>query len=255
MQLYVGNLSDATNEVDVEELFPSACLPQLVTIIRDIESGKSKGFAIVKIPSEEKGEEAIKNLNGTQLRGESILVRRMPETLPGEMEFREWLVEHASDVLIHIGVSHAKIVLDYGCGSGTFTIPSAKIVGQRGRVYAFEARSNLLERVREKAKQAALNNIVAVLSDSSKLNIELPDKSVDIILVYDVMHEIKNQRGLLQELHRVLKEDGILSLFPMHMGTENFIEVAKDYSLFSLRTRYGPPGFKAVSEILNFNKC
>ena len=52
MQLYVGNLSDDTNEADVEEPFSGVYLTQLVTIIRDIESGKSKGFAIVKIPSE-----------------------------------------------------------------------------------------------------------------------------------------------------------------------------------------------------------
>jgi ubiquinone/menaquinone biosynthesis C-methylase UbiE len=69
------------------------------------------------------------------------------------------------------------------------------------------------------------------------------------------MHEVDNRQGLLQELHRVLKEEGILSVFPMHMGTENFIGVMREYGLFSLRNRYSPPGFKADSEILNFNKC
>jgi len=255
MQLYVGGLSNDTIEVDVEKVFSKVCLPQLVTIIRDIESGKSRGFAIVKILSKKEGEEAIRHLNGTTLRGKNIVVRRMPETLPGEMEFREWLVEHASEVLKHVGVSKAQTVLDYGCGSGTFTISSARVVGKRGRVYALEARSSLLERVIEKAKKAALSNIVAVLSDSSKPNIELPDKSVDIILVYDVMHEIDDRLGLLQELSRVLKGDGILSVFPMHMGTENFIDVMREYGLFCLRNRYGPPGFKAASEVLNFNKC
>jgi tRNA A58 N-methylase Trm61 len=255
MQLYVGGLSDDTTEVDVKEIFSKVCLPQSVTIIRDIESGKSKGFAVVKISSEEKGEQAIRRLNGTTLRGKNIVVRRMPETLPGEMEFREWLVEHASEVLIHVGVSQAQTVLDYGCGSGTFTIPSARIVGKRGRVYAFEARSSFLERVREKAREMGLDNIIAVLSDSFKPNINLPDKSVDIILVYDVMHEIDNRVGLLKELHRVLKRDGILSVFPMHMGTENFICAMSEYGLFCLRNRYSPPGFKATSEILNFNKC
>jgi len=255
MQLYVGGLSGDTTEVDVEEIFPKVCLPQSVTIIRDIEAGKSKGFAIVKILSEEDGEEAIRQLNGTILRGRDIVVRRMPETLPGEMEFREWLTEHASEVLIHVGVSQAQTVLDYGCGSGTFTIPSARIVGKRGRVYAFEAHSSRLEYVREKAREAALSNIVAVLSDSSKSSIDLPDKSVDIILVYDVMHEIENRWGLLQELHRVLKGDGILSIFPMHMGTDNFIDVIRAQGLFCLRNQCGPPGFKVASEILNFNKC
>jgi SAM-dependent methyltransferase len=255
MQLYVGGLADDTAEADVKEVFSGICPPRLVTIIRDIESGKSRGFAIVKITGEEKGEEAIRRLNGTVLRGKNIVVRRMPETLPGEMEFREWLVEHACQVLIHIGVSQAQTVLDYGCGPGIFTIPSARIVGQRGRVYAFEARASLLERVREKAKEEALSNIVAVLSESSRPTIDLPDDSVDIVLVYDVMHEIKDRPGLLRELHRVLKRDGILSVFPMHMGTENFINIIREYGLFSLRNQYGPPGFKAASEILNFNKC
>jgi SAM-dependent methyltransferase len=242
-------------EADVKKIFPEVCRPKSVTIIRDIESGKSKGFAIVKVPSEEEGEEAIRCLNGTILGGRNIVVRRMPETLPGEMEFREWLAGHASEVLMHVGVSQAQTVLDYGCGSGTFTIPGAKIVGERGRVYAFEARSDLLERVREKTREAALSNIVAVLSDSSKPSIDLPDERVDIALVYDVMHEIKNRQGLLQELHRVLKIDGILSVFPMHMGTENFLGVMRECGLFCLRNHYSPPGFKAASEILNFNKC
>jgi SAM-dependent methyltransferase len=255
MQLFVGGLSDDVTEVDVEEIFSKICPPQSVTIIRNIESGKSKAFAIVKIPGEEKGEESIRQLNGTMLRGREIMVRRMPETLPGEMEFREWLTEHASEALIKVGVSQGQTVLDYGCGPGIFTIPSAKIVGERGKVYAFEASSDQLEHVREKAKEAALSNIVTVISDSSKASIDLPDKSIDIILVYDVMHEIDNRQGLLQELHRVLKGEGVLSVFPMHMGTEHFIDVMKEYSLFGLRNRYCPSGLKTASEILNFNKC
>lgn len=255
MQLYVGGLSEDTTEDDIEKAFSTVCPPRLVKVIKDIESGKSRGFAIVKIPIEEKGEEAIRSLNGTTLRGKNIIVGRMPETLPGEMEFREWLTEHVPEVLTHIGVREAQTVLDYGCGPGTFTIPCARIIGQRGRVYAFEVRARLLERVKERAKQAVLNNIIPVLSDNSKLAIELPDKNVDVILVYDVMHEIKDQRGLLQELHRVLKGDGILSVFPMHMGTDKFMDVMKEYGLFYLKNRFGPPGLKAASEILNFTKC
>ncbi len=254
MQLYVGGLSDNTTEAEIKEVFTKVCPLQLVTIIRDIESGKSKGFAVVKIPSEEKGEEAIRHLNGTMLHGREIVVRRMPETLPGEMEFRERLIEHSSEALINVGVSGGQTVLDYGCGSGTFTIPSAKIVGRRGKVYAFEARSDRLERVREKAKDAELDNIVTVLSDSSKANIDLPDKCIDIILVYDMMHEVEDRRGLLQELYRVLIGEGVLSVFPMHMGTEHFLDVMREYGLFGLRNRYGPPGFKTASEILNFKK-
>jgi tRNA A58 N-methylase Trm61 len=255
MQLYVGGLSEDTTEADIERAFSSACPLRLVKVIRDIESGKSRGFAIVKIPVEEKGEEAVKNLNGTVLRGKSILVRRMPETLPGEMEFRGWLTDHAAEVLVHIGVNRAQTVLDYGCGPGTFTIPCARMIGPKGRVYAFEVRAGLLEQVKEEARQAELSNIIPVLSDSSKLEMELPDKKIDVILVYDVMQEVKDQKGLLRELHRVLKDDGILSVFPMHMGTDRFLDIMKEYGLLCLKNCYSPPGFRAASEILNFTKC
>ena len=255
MQLYVGGLSDDTTEVDLEQVFSEVCLPQLVTIIRDIESGKSRGFAIAKILSEEDGKEAIRQLNGVALRGTNLVVRKMPETLPGEMEFREWLTDDATEVLTKVGIRKAQIILDYGCGSGTFTIPSARIVGKQGKVYAFEARPDLLERIKERAGNEGLTNIETVLSDSSKPSIDLPDKSVDIILVYDVMHEVGNRLELLRELHRVLKRDGILSVFPMHMGTDSMLDAVSECGLFCLRDRYGPAGFKAASEVLNFNKC
>jgi len=255
MQLYVGGLSNDTKEENIVELFSSICPVQLVTIIRDIESGKSRGFAIVKILSEEDGKEAIRQLNGVALRGTNLVVRKMPETLPGEMEFREWLTDHATEVLTKVGIRKAQIILDYGCGSGTFTIPSARIVGKQGKVYAFEARPDLLERIKERAGDEGLTNIETVLSDRSKPNTGLQDASVDVILVYDMMHEVGNRLELLQELHRVLKGDGILSVFPMHMGTDNFIHVMGACGLFCLINRYGPPGFKAASEVLNFNKC
>jgi SAM-dependent methyltransferase len=255
MQLYVGGLSEDTTEAVIEKAFSMVGPVQLVKVIRDVESGKARGFAIVKIPTEEKGVEAIGCLNGTTLRGRTILVRKMPETLPGEMEFREWLTDHAPQVLARVGVSEGQTVLDYGSGSGTFTIPCAAIVGPGGRVYAFEIRPGLLEQVREKAREAALGNIITVLSNGSKLETDLPDDSIDVTLVYDVMHDIKDRNKLLQELQRVLKNDGILSVFPMHMGTDRFMDVIKERGLFCLRDRYGPPGFKGASQILNFTKC
>jgi tRNA A58 N-methylase Trm61 len=255
MQLYVGGLSGDTTEADLEEAFAGVRPLQLVQVIRDVESGKSKGFAIVKIGAEDRGEKAIESLNGTRLGRRRILVRKMPETLPGEMEFREWLREHASDILVHVGVSEGQAVLDYGSGPGNFTIPCAGIVGPRGKVFAFDVRPSLLEQVEEKAKEASLGNVVPVLSDSSRLVVDLPEGTIDVVLVWDVMHAIKDRPRLLRQLHRVLKEDGILSVFPMHIGTDRFMDIIEASGGFCLKDRYGPLGFKAASEILNFNKC
>jgi SAM-dependent methyltransferase len=254
MQLFVGGLSDDTTENELSGLFTEIGGVESVTIVRDLSTGRSRGFGMVRMTSDAKGEEVIKRLNGTTVAGREIMVTRMPETLPGEMEFREWLREHADEVLKIAGVRKGQTVLDYGCGPGTFTIASARIAGERGRVYALDVRQRALERVGEEAKNEGLRNIVNVLADSSRMAVGLEDESVDVILVYDVMHDIDDRRGLLEELHRVLRRDGFLSIFPMHMGDERMLEIVDESGRFRLRDSYGPPGHKTASRILNFEK-
>lgn len=252
MQLFVGGFSDKITERDLAKFFSKVCQPSLINIIKDIESGKSKGVAIVEITPDEKGEEAVKIFNGTILEGNNITVMRTL-VLPGEMETRLWFSDHASQLLLHIGVANAQTVVDYGCGPGTFTIPCARIVGPEGKVYAYDTQKPLLRQVESSARAAGLSNIETVISDILNPKINLNNKTIDVILVYDVMHDIKNPGELLKECHRILKNDGILSIFPMHIGTEKFRDLIGKLGLFSFRNSFSPPGFKAASEILNFN--
>ena len=254
MQLYVGGLSTDTEENKIAELFSGICPVQSISIIKDIESGRSRGFAIVKILKQEYAEKAIGQLNGVELEGKVLSVRKMPETLPGEMEFREWLVEHALEVLTHVGLTAGQTVMDYGCGSGIFTRAAANVVGKQGKVYAFETRTELLEQIRKMALDEGITNIQAVLSSKSSQKTGLTDNGVDVILIYDVMHEINDPVALLRELGTVLKPDGFLSIFPMHMGTHHMLEIIKESGLFYLRDEFSPAGFKAASWILNFNR-
>jgi len=66
-----------------------------------------------------------------------------------------------------------------------------------------------LKIVNERAKKAGLTNIETILSDSKT---GLPDESVDLIWVCDVLHEITEKRAVLEELHRVLRSDGVLAI-------------------------------------------
>jgi len=254
MQLFVGGLSNDTTEDELSGLFSEIDGVESVTIVRDLSTGRSRGFGMVRMASDAKGEEAIKKLNGTTVDGRQIMVTRMPETLPGEMEFREWLREHADEVLKIVGVRRGYTILDYGCGPGTFTIASARIAGEQGRVYALDVRQRALERVGEEAKNEGFKNIVTMLADSSRMDVGLEDESVDAILVYDVMHDIDDKGRLLEELHRVLRRDGFLSIFPMHMGDERMLEIMDESGRFRLRDSYDPPGHKTASKILNFEK-
>ena len=124
-------------------------------------------------------------------------------------------------------VQEGQTFLDYGCGTGDFTIPAAMKVNESGRVYALDYFNRQLEIVKDRSEKAGLTNIETILSSNET---GLPDESVDVVWLCDVLHEVKERRAVLEELHRVLKRDGILAI---HDGMG---ERALDYTadLFSL---------------------
>ena len=107
-------------------------------------------------------------------------------------------------------VKEGQTFLDYGCGTGWFTIPAAKIVGMKGKVYALDCFSHQLEIVKEKSRKERLSNIETILSDSRT---GLPDKCIDIVWMCDVFHEVEQRRAILEELHRILRREGVLAIY------------------------------------------
>lgn len=107
-------------------------------------------------------------------------------------------------------VNEGQILLDYGCGTGDFTIPAAKIVGSTGRVYALDCFARQLKIVKTKTHKEGLSNIEVIHSD---LKTGLPNEHVDIIWMCDVFHEVRQKRAVLEEMHRVLTKDGILAIY------------------------------------------
>jgi RNA recognition motif-containing protein len=67
VKLYVGNLSYSTTEDELRTLFTQSGTVTDVAIIKDRDSGRSKGFAFVTMSSQAEAEQAIKALNGTSV--------------------------------------------------------------------------------------------------------------------------------------------------------------------------------------------
>ena len=107
-------------------------------------------------------------------------------------------------------VQEGQTFLDYGCGTGSFTIPAAKIIGTKGKVYALDYLPPQLKIIDEQSRKEGLTNIETILSDSKT---GLPDECIDVIWMCDVLHEIKEKRAVLEELHRVLKNEGVLAIY------------------------------------------
>jgi RNA recognition motif-containing protein len=73
-KLYVGNLSFDTIEDDLRTLFAEAGTVASVTLVKDRDTGRSKGFAFVEMSSQEEMEQAIKMFNGYSLRERELKV-------------------------------------------------------------------------------------------------------------------------------------------------------------------------------------
>jgi RNA recognition motif-containing protein len=73
-RLYVGNLSYQTTEDHLRELFAEAGSVTSVDLIKDRDSGMSKGFAFVTMASAEEGEAAIQAINGRMVDGRALKV-------------------------------------------------------------------------------------------------------------------------------------------------------------------------------------
>jgi ubiquinone/menaquinone biosynthesis C-methylase UbiE len=145
-----------------------------------------------------------------------------------------YLFMNARKQLLKSGVKEGQTVLDYGCGPGFYAIPAAEMVGDKGTVYALDIHPLAIQSVRRKANKKRVTNIATILSDKDT---GLPDRSVDISLIYDAIHMIKDRELLTRELHRVTKPNGILSITAEHIKAEDVIKIVEKDGLFSLRER------------------
>lgn len=100
-----------------------------------------------------------------------------------------------------------EVWLDLGCGPGYFTLPLAEMVKT---VYALDISKEMLDICKMRASELDLNNIEYILSDSEK--IDLPDNSVDNILMCNIYHEIDNRKNALKQLYKILKPSGNIYL-------------------------------------------
>ena len=124
-------------------------------------------------------------------------------------------------------------VVDYGCGPGRYTLPIAKLVGPKGKVFAVDIHPLAITTVKRKAASEALTNVETILVDSYDTGIQVA--SIDLVLLADTFHMISDRDALFREIHRILKQDGLLFMDPGHMKLERAIEIVESAGLFTIR--------------------
>ncbi|MCK5590893.1 MAG: methyltransferase domain-containing protein [Candidatus Pacebacteria bacterium] len=108
-----------------------------------------------------------------------------------------------------LGQIDAMKVADFGAGVGAYTIPLAKSVGDFGRVYAIEVQKDLLPKIKNIAIEQNLTNVEVLWGDIERVGAtKLSDKSIDIVVVANVIFAVEDKLGLVNEAHRVLVPKG-----------------------------------------------
>ena len=176
---------------------------------------------------------------------------------------RRWLEGEGEAFLRRVGVKEDQSVLDFGCGTGNYAVPAAKIVGEEGRVYALDQNERVLSRVRPKAEASGLQNI-EIIRTGGEFGTGFEDASMDVVLLYDVLysHTFPGSAGerkrLLGGRYRLLRPEGLLSVYPMHGDPGEVREEAEGRG-FRLEEEYtatviGFIGSLEAGRILNFRK-
>ncbi len=74
MNIYVSNLSFNTSDAELNELFSTFGQVSSAKVITDRETGRSRGFGFVEMPSDDEGKEAMLGLNNKEVEGRAMSV-------------------------------------------------------------------------------------------------------------------------------------------------------------------------------------
>ena len=129
------------------------------------------------------------------------------------------------------GITPGLHILDYGCGPGSYSIAAAKLVGQSGKVYALDIHPLAIQRLQQLVSRKGLTNVETICSDCAT---GLNDESIDVVLLYDTYHDLRDPHGVVDELHRILKPAALLSFSDHHMKEDAIVSAMTKQKLFSL---------------------
>ncbi|MCI0338295.1 MAG: methyltransferase domain-containing protein [Acidobacteria bacterium] len=171
--------------------------------------------------------------------------RRDPQsyikTLESEQRVKGLQIDRVVETL---KVSSGQKVADLGAGSGLFARPVARKVGEKGAVFAIDIDPDLLKHIEMTAREQNLSNIRTVLAGPDDPKIPEP---VDLILIIDTLHHIRNRDTYLKNLRNYLKPSGRLAIIDFSETWPPGHEQMK-YTLEELEGWMKTAGFRRVEK-------
>lgn len=131
--------------------------------------------------------------------------------------------ERTSLLLENMALEPTDVVADIGAGSGYHVIKIAPLVNN-GRVYAVDIQPEMLEAIKTNPKAHPYSNINLVLGSTETVN--LPENSVDKVLMVDVYHEFSYPYEMLLSIKKALKPNGKIYLIE-YRGEDSSVPIKR----------------------------
>ncbi len=176
--------------------------------------------------------------------------RRDPQEYIKRLEAEQRVKELQVDRVVEtLKISPGQKIADLGAGSGLFTRPIARKVGETGKVFAIDIDPELLKHIEKTADNPA--NIRTVLGAEDDPNI--PER-VDLIVIIDTLHHIRNRATYLKKLRDYLQPSGRIAILDFSKNWPQDHEQMK-YALDELEGWMKSAGYKRVEkhDFLNNN--
>ena len=158
----------------------------------------------------------------------------------GIISAKKFLEINGPCLLKKIGIREDQTVIDFGSGKGDYTLTLARVVGEKGKVYAIDKDKEVLDKLMGRAREEGLENIeTKLVSGETEIptKIPLPDESIDAAWFSDVLHDgyfkqDEQKAELLRDVRRVLEEDGFIVVHPVHMEKKRLRKIIKNTGFY-----------------------
>lgn len=112
-----------------------------------------------------------------------------------------------------LGIEPGMSVADFGSGSGIYVLHIAEALEHSGHVYAVDVQQDLLRRVKNEAHRRGFKNVGIIWTDLERPgSSKLADKTLDLVLISNLLFQIENKAAVLAEAWRILKPTGRLAI-------------------------------------------
>jgi len=139
-----------------------------------------------------------------------------------------WYREDGARFLSGLGIRSGDRVLDFGCGTGGYTVPLAQAVGANGKVIAVDKNAAHLAALRARLVEEPNRDVVDVRLTAGALTFDwIAGHFLDGVLLFDVLQFVSAWDRLFAELRRLLKPKGLLIINLSRLSHPSKVDVER----------------------------